>query len=180
MILPIVTYGENVLRKKCEDFAIEENLKELINNMYETMYNAEGVGLAAPQVDIDKRIFVIDTNGMSDNKEEKLKGVFINPKIELIEDEDDYEFLEGCLSIPGINENIIRPRDIKLTYYDENWQLKTESYTGLISRVIQHEYDHIEGVLFIDYLTPFQRKRLDKKLLQIKLKKHQTKYLTKT
>lgn len=170
MILPIVAYGDPVLRKVGEE--IDKNYKgldELINNMYETMYGAKGVGLAAPQVGLPIRLFIIDSEGMMDKKDkgQGIKEVFINA--EMIEETgDEYDFEEGCLSIPGIREDVTRPEDIRIRYYDRNFQLQEKTFDGLTARVIQHEYDHIEGILFTDHVKPLRKQFLKRKLEKIR------------
>lgn len=182
MILPIVAYGDPVLKRVADE--IDEdypNLKELIANMFETMYNANGVGLAAPQVGLGIRLFVVDAapfgeveEGEEYSKEEleemeqlkTFKKVFINPII-LKEEGHEWAFTEGCLSIPQIREDVYRNDTITIEYYDENWELKEEQFSGYAARVIQHEYDHIEGILFTDHLNSIKRKFLKKKLNDI-------------
>ena len=176
MILPIVGYGDPVLRKVCNDISPDyPNLKEFISNMYETMYNAYGVGLAAPQVGETIRLFVIDTEPFSDSedltKEEKeqlsgFKQTFINAKM-IKEEGEEWAFNEGCLSIPDVREDVYRHEKITLEYYDENFNKKTEVYDGLIARVIQHEYDHIEGILFTDKIAMLKKTLIKKKLQNI-------------
>lgn len=176
MILPIYGYGEPVLRKMCEEISKDyPNLKETIANMYETMYNAHGVGLAAPQVGLPIRIFVIDTAPFADSDDvskeeaaelEGFKKTFINAKI-LKEEGDIWGFNEGCLSIPDVREDVFRHEKITIEYYDEDFNKKTEVYDGLIARVIQHEYDHIEGILFTDHLSTLKKKLIGKKLMNI-------------
>ena len=173
MILPIVGYGDPVLRKVGEAITPEyPNLKETIANMYETMYNAYGVGLAAPQVGIAIRLFVIDTTPFSDDddlpseEQKDLKGfkkTFINAKI-VKEEGEEWSFNEGCLSIPDVREDVYRKPTVTIEYCEEDFVVKTEVFDGLVARVIQHEYDHIEGKLFIDYLKPLKRKLLKGKL----------------
>ena len=177
MILPIYGYGEPVLRKLCEEIPSDyPKLQETIANMFETMYNAYGVGLAAPQVGLPIRIFLIDTEPFSDSddlsKEEHellkdFKRVFINAKI-LKEEGDDWGFNEGCLSIPDVREDVFRKERITIEYFDEDFNKKTESFDGLIARVIQHEYDHIEGILFTDHLSSLKKKLISKKLQNIR------------
>jgi peptide deformylase len=174
MILPIVGYGDPVLRKLAENITAEHpNLNEVIANMYQTMYNAYGVGLAAPQVGLSIRLFVIDTTPFSEDedlsieKQNQLKGfkrTFINPKI-IKEEGELWSFNEGCLSIPDVREEVYRKEKITIEYCEEDFVIKTEVFDGLIARVIQHEYDHIEGVLFTD-LIPTLKKQLIKKKLQ--------------
>ena len=173
MILPIVAYGTPVLRKKAEDIDADyPKLKEILENMFETMYNAHGVGLAAPQVGLGIRIFIVDCTPFSEDEEEDnahLKGfkkVFINPQI-TDEDGEEWAFTEGCLSIPDIREDVKRQPNIKIQYFDENFKEHTETYDGLAARVIQHEYDHIEGVLFTDKINPMRRSLLRGRLQDI-------------
>lgn len=166
MILPIYLYGQPVLRKVCKDISKDyPNLNGLIDNMFETMYNANGIGLAAPQVGLDIRLFVIDLEPLSED-DEKYKGfkkVFINPVItEYGEDEESIQ--EGCLSIPGINENVNRPTRIKIKYLDQNFEPKEEEYSDFFARCIQHEYDHIEGKLFIDNISGIRKQLIKSKL----------------
>ena len=176
MILPIVGYGDPVLRKMCEEISPEyPNLKDLIANMYDTMYNAYVVGLAAPQIGLAIRLFVIDTEPFSDSEDltkeeqEQLKGfnqTFINAKM-LKEDGEEWSFNEGCLSIPDVREDVYRNERITIEFFDENFNKKTEVYDGLIARVIQHEYDHIEGILFTDKISTLKRTLIKKKLQNI-------------
>ena len=176
MILPIVGYGDPVLRKVCEEISPEyPNLKDLIANMYDTMYNAYGVWLAAPQIGLAIRLFVIDTEPFSDSEDltkeeqEQLKGfnqTFINAKM-LKEDGEEWSFNEGCLSIPDVREDVYRNERITIEFFDENFNKKTEVYDGLIARVIQHEYDHIEGILFTDKISTLKRTLIKKKLQNI-------------
>lgn len=169
MILPIVAYGDPILRKKAA--FIEKNyarLNEIINDMFETMYNAAGVGLAAPQVGLSIRLFVIDAAPFAeDDKSLKtFKKIFINAEI-VEEDGEKWKFNEGCLSIPGIREDIERNPVVTLNYMDENFEEHTETFEGLKARIIQHEYDHIDGVLFTDKLSPFKKRILQGKLTDI-------------
>lgn len=167
MILAIRAYGDPVLRKKCVEVKKDHpDLKELINNMLETMDGSNGVGLAAPQIGRALRIFVIDSTHMYDEEGKGLRAVFINAQM-LEEEGEEFGFEEGCLSIPQIRENVNRKPNIKLKYLNENFEEKTESFDGLTARVIQHEYDHIEGVLFLDYLTSFKRQLLKGRLKAI-------------
>lgn len=169
MILPIVAYGDPVLKREADE--IEENyphLQELIDNMYETMYNAEGVGLAAPQIGKSIRLFVVDASPFEED-EPQLKGfkkTFINPII-VEEEGKEWAFSEGCLSIPAIREEVKRKPKVTIEYYDENFNLLEETYEGLAARVIQHEYDHIEGILFTDHINPLKRRLLASKLNNI-------------
>ncbi|MEY3085290.1 MAG: hypothetical protein RL037_1470 [Bacteroidota bacterium] len=177
MILPIIAYGDPVLKKEAEE--IEESypdLQQLISDMFETMYLAKGVGLAAPQIGKSIRLFIVDGSPFADEEGEepdpKAKGiehfkkVFINPIIEE-ESGPKWSFQEGCLSIPKIRENVIRNEKITLTYFDEKWNFHEEVYDGYAARIIQHEYDHIEGVLFTDHLNPLKKKLLHKRLVNI-------------
>lgn len=176
MILPIVGYGDPVLRKVGEEITTDfPNLKETIANMYDTMYNACGVGLAAPQVGLSLRLFVIDTTPFGDDDElpveeqQQLKGfkrTFINAKI-LKEEGDLWSFNEGCLSIPDVREDVYRNEKITIEYCEEDFVLKTEVFEGLIARVIQHEYDHIEGILFTDLISSLKKQLIKKKLQNI-------------
>lgn len=166
MIYPIVLFGDPVLKKKGSDIPHGEDVKELVQDMFETMYAASGVGLAAPQIGKSIRLFVVDDYPMMEEGEEGIKKAFINPEI-LEEDGEDWAFEEGCLSIPGIRADVDRPEIIKIKYYDEDWNEHVEEYDDIHARVIQHEYDHIEGVLFTDYLTPFKKRLLKGKLSNI-------------
>ena len=167
MILPIYIYGHPVLRKETQDIdASYPNLKELVDNMYETMYNADGVGLAAPQVGLVDRIFVIDLSPLADEESpqyEGLKKTFINARI-INRSGDVSSIEEGCLSIPGINESVPRPDTIEVEYLDENLEPHTETFSGFTARVIQHEYDHIDGILFIDHISAIRKRLIKAKL----------------
>lgn len=177
MILPIMAYGLSVLRKECQEIEENSDVKDLIDNMYETMYASSGVGLAGPQIGQSLRIFIVDASPFAISEEgeepnenlkalEGFKKVFINP---LIEEETGkkWSFSEGCLSIPGIREDVDRKAIIKISYFDENWKFHEQSFTGIAARIIQHEYDHIEGVLFTDHLKPLKRRLLKRKLEDI-------------
>lgn len=170
MKLPIIAYGDPVLRKKAIDITPEEypNVKQVINDMFETMYGAHGVGLAAPQVGLSMRLFVIDATPFDEDEPElqDFKKVFINAEI-LEESGEEWAFNEGCLSIPDIREDVNRKAIIKISYYDENWHHHEQTFKGLAARVIQHEYDHIEGRLFTDKLSPLRRRLLEKRLSEI-------------
>jgi peptide deformylase len=177
MILPIVAYGDPLLKKPSEEISADfPDLKTLIANMYDTMYNAKGVGLAAPQIGLNIRLFIVDGAPFADEEGEEpdpkavgiesFKKVFINPIIEE-ESGERWLFQEGCLSIPKIRENVSRKSDVVITYYDENWNLHEESFNGYAARIIQHEYDHLEGILFTDLLNPLKRKLLNNRLKQI-------------
>lgn len=183
MILPIVAYGDPVLRKRGKEIAKEEEegIQELIENMFETMYNAHGVGLAAPQIGKSLRLFVIDGGPLLEEEEkdkEGFKKVFINPTI-LEEDGDEWEFEEGCLSIPSIRENVYRPEELTIHYFDENWKEHTETYDGMRARIIQHEYDHIDGILFTDLIAPLKKRLLKRRLENISKGKVESGYKMK-
>jgi peptide deformylase len=177
MILPIVAYGHPVLRKVATDITAEyPQLEKFIAAMWETMYASNGVGLAAPQVNKDIRLFVVDTVQMFESMDEKekkeypgdtgLKAVFINAHIVEL-DGDEWPYNEGCLSIPKIREDIYRQESVTLKFMDENFQPNTKTFTGITARVILHEYDHIEGKLFIDHISPLKRKLMKGKLNDI-------------
>ena len=176
MILPIIAYGDPILRKECDNISSEyPNLKELIANMFESMYDAYGVGLAAPQVGLAIRLFVVDTTPFSEDKDltkdeqEQLNGfkrVFINAEI-VEENGDEWAFNEGCLSIPEVREDVFRQPRIKIQYQDEDFNSHVEEFEGLIARVIQHEYDHIDGILFTDKLSALKKRLIKSKLSNI-------------
>jgi len=176
MILPIVAYGDPVLRKKATAISADyPKLDALIENMFETMYGARGLGLAAPQVGLAIRLFIVDASPFEDDEElteeereecANFKKVFINAKI-IKEEGDEWVFNEGCLSIPNINEDVFRQPKITIEYQDENLDQQTESYDGIIARIIQHEYDHIEGILFTDKLSVLKKRLLKGKLANI-------------
>src|SRR6201991_3471399 len=177
MILPIVAYGHPVLRKIAQDIDGQyPGLKKLIEDMWETMYSSSGVGLAAPQINRDIRLFVVDSHQIFDNLEENekdkypdgpgIKQVFINAHIVGLNGEE-WPYNEGCLSIPKIREDIYRNETVTIEYLDENFQPHTDTFRGITARIILHEYDHIEGKLFIDYLKPLKRRMLKGKLEDI-------------
>ncbi|MCX2744568.1 peptide deformylase [Mangrovivirga sp. M17] len=166
MIYPIVAYGHPILKKKAVDIEKGTDVKELVEDMFETMYSASGVGLAGPQIGKGLRIFVVDGEPMEDETTDGFKKAFINPEI-IDEDGDDWAFEEGCLSIPGIREDVYRPETVTIKYFDEDWNEHTETYEGVAARIIQHEYDHIEGVLFTDYLSGLKKRLLKGKLNNI-------------
>jgi peptide deformylase len=174
MILPIVAYGSPVLRKVCDDIdADHPGLDKLIADMWETMYNSNGVGLAAPQVNVPIRLFVIDSMQIFENQDEDekgeypdepgYKGVFINAHIIKLNGKE-WAYNEGCLSIPKIREDIYRNEEITIEFQDEHFEQHTKTFNGITARVILHEYDHIEGKLFIDYMKPLKRKLIKRKL----------------
>jgi peptide deformylase len=167
MILPIVAYGDPVLKKRAVEIKRDyPGLNKLIDDMFETMYNSNGVGLAAPQVGVSLRLFVIDGAPFEEEEVKDFKRVFINP---VMQDEfgNPWKFNEGCLSIPGIREDVERKSEINIEYFDENWQAHSETIKGLAARIIQHEYDHIEGILFTDRISPFRRRLLKNKLMDV-------------
>ena len=167
MIYPIVAYGDNLLRKEAKDFPRDsEDLTALVENMFETMYNANGVGLAAPQIGKSTRIFIIDSTQMGDEDFVGVKRAFINPEI-LDEYGNEWAFEEGCLSIPDVHGDVIRPEKLTIRYFDELWNEHEEEFDDLTARVIQHEFDHLEGVLFTDYLKGLKKQMLRAKLVNI-------------
>ena len=182
MILPIVAYGDPVLRKKAVDITKDyPGLSQLIANMFDTMNNSKGVGIAAPQVGVSIRLFIIDTapyvsdddeddeeEDDEDDKEElrNFKKIFINAQI-LKEEGEKWKFNEGCLSIPTIREDVERQPEVRIRYLDENFVEHEESYKGLRARIIQHEYDHIDGILFTDKINPLRKRLLKRKLTDI-------------
>ncbi len=186
MVLPIVAYGHPVLRKVCDDITAEyPELKKLIADMWESMYHTNGVGLAAPQINRPIRMFVVDTLQIVENfddedkkeypNEKPIKKVFINAhKVE--ESGEPWAYNEGCLSIPKVREDVMRQPKVKMRYMDENFQEHEEEFDGITARVIQHEYDHIEGKLFIDYLPMLKRRLIKKKLDDISAGKIRTDY----
>mgnify|MGYP002276821848 CR=1 FL=1 len=166
MTYPIVAYGDPVLKKRAEEIENGTDLKELVENMFETMHNAQGIGLAAPQIGKSIRLFVIDGAALEEEDMMDFKRVFVNPVI-LEEFDEEWAFEEGCLSIPTIRENVSRNSKLKIKYLDENWNEHEEEFDGMKARIIQHEYDHIEGILFIDHLSSFKKRLLKGKLTNI-------------
>ncbi|MEO0896252.1 MAG: peptide deformylase [Bacteroidota bacterium] len=179
MLLPIISFGHNGLREETKDITADyPNLKELIANMFETMYHANGVGLAAPQVNIPIRLFVVDASPLDPIGDEVLEGfkkVFINP-LKLTEQGEEWPYEEGCLSIPDIREDVWRPESIRLKYMDENFEEHIEIFHGMQARVIQHEYDHLEGVLFTDYLSGLRKRVIKSRLNKISKGQVNTEY----
>jgi peptide deformylase len=185
MILPIVAYGDSVLRKKGKDITKEyPKLDLLIENMFETMYGARGIGLAAPQIGVAIRLFIVDATPFEDDEDlteaeqeyvSTFKKVFINAKI-LEEEGDEWAFNEGCLSIPDINEDVFRKPKITMEYYDAHFEKHTETFEGIVARIIQHEYDHIEGILFTDKLSLLKKRLIKGKLANISKGKIDVKY----
>jgi peptide deformylase len=175
MIYPIVAYGDPVLRKITRPIEKDEmDLKKLSEDMYETMYAASGVGLAAPQIGLGLRIFVVDGTPFNEGEAEEdkdaslenFKKVFINPEI-LDEEGDEWPFEEGCLSIPGIRGDVYRPERLRIRYRDLDWNELEEAYDGMAARIIQHEYDHLQGKLFTDYMPALKKQLLKRKLGEI-------------
>ena len=170
MIYPIYLYGHPVLRKKCEDVKAEyPDLKQLVADMFETMYHSEGVGLAAPQIGKSIRLIVIDGDVLSDKFPEckNLKLSLINPTIEVIEDEDPVTREEGCLSLPGMSENVKRHEHVVLEWLDEDFHPHKEEFKGFASRIIQHEFDHLEGEVYTDHVSPIRKQLIKSKLNNI-------------
>jgi len=176
MILPIVAYGDPVLRKETEEITKDyPNLDSVLENMFETMYEARGIGLAAPQVNLPIRLFIVDASPFGDDEdlteeEQKFastfKRVFMNARI-LEESGDEWAFNEGCLSIPDVREDVFRQPEIVMEYQDENFKKHKETFSGIVARIIQHEYDHIEGILFTDKLSPLKKRLIKSKLANI-------------
>lgn len=168
MVYPIVVYGDPILRKRAEEIPHDgKDLSTLVADMYETMYSAHGIGLAAPQIGKSVRLFVVDGSTLEDQPLLKdFKQVFINPVI-LEEYSEPWDFEEGCLSIPNIREKISRKGKIKVRYFDIQWMLHEEELDGMKARIVQHEYDHLEGKLFLDYVSPLKRRMLKGKLTDI-------------
>jgi peptide deformylase len=170
MILPIYAYGQKVLKRRASDIDQDyDGLSVLIENMWETMYNAKGVGLAAPQIGQSIRLFLVDTIQMQEEDKEMkgIKKVFINPEI-IDESGEEKSYEEGCLSIPDIRGDVKRLSEVSIVYYDENFEKHEESYNGINARVIQHEYDHVEGKLFTEMLPPLRKQLVKRKLENIK------------
>ncbi|MEP2025065.1 MAG: peptide deformylase [Reichenbachiella sp.] len=167
MIYPIVVYGDPVLKREADE--IEEGSMDVIklkDDMFETMYEASGIGLAAPQIGKSIRMFIVDGSPLEEEGMKDFKKVFINPEI-VWEEGEKWNFEEGCLSIPGIREEISRHAKLRINYLDENFVEHEEEFDGMKARIIQHEYDHIDGILFTDYLTPFKKRVLKGKLNNI-------------
>jgi peptide deformylase len=167
MIFPIIAFGDPVLKKKA--VAIENdypNLSKLIDDMFETMYHSKGVGLAAPQIGLSIRLFIVDGAPFEEDEVIDFKEVFINPVMKT-EEGELWKFNEGCLSIPNIREDVQRKDTLTIQYYDRNWEKKEVTYSGLAARIIQHEYDHLEGVLFTDRISPLRRRLIKNKLAEI-------------
>jgi len=176
MIYPIVMYGDPVLRQRAKNIEPGTDIKQLVDDMFETLDAANGIGLAAPQIGKSLRLFIVDGTSLEDEPGmESFKKVFINA--ELIEEAGlPWEFEEGCLSIPNIREKISRKEQLRIRYFDENWNSCDETFDGMKARIIQHEYDHIEGKMFVDYLTPLKKRLLKGKLSDISKGKVETEY----
>ncbi|MCB9187667.1 MAG: peptide deformylase [Flavobacteriales bacterium] len=178
MVLPIYAYGSPVLREETEEIEEGTDISKLLEDMFETMYDSQGVGLAAPQIGKALRLFIVDASPFAEDEPENeeeaknleilknFKKVFINPIIEE-EEGKEWAFSEGCLSIPNIREDVTRKSVVTISYFDENWEFHEEKFAGIAARIIQHEYDHIEGVLFTDYLNPLKKRLLKRKLEDI-------------
>lgn len=181
MVLPIVAYGDPVLKKVAEDITPDyPQLTELIDNMWDTMYGAHGVGLAAPQIGKSIRLFVVDASPFEEDEPalKDFKKIFINARIKQ-EEGEEWTFNEGCLSIPKVREDVNRKPRITISYLDENFKPHTEVFEGLAARVIQHEYDHIEGILFVDHLSGIRKRLINGKLTDISKGKVDTDYRMK-
>ncbi len=181
MKYPVTVYGDALLRKKATNIDKDyEGLNEIIENMWETMYSSDGVGLAAPQIGKSIRIFIVDATSGADEEPELVdfKKVFINPEIIEIFGEE-WVMNEGCLSLPEIREDVSRPEKVRIKYFDENFNEHEEVFKGYAGRIVQHEYDHLEGVLFIDYLSPLRKRLLKGKLNSIARGKVQPNYRIK-
>lgn len=167
MILPIVAYGDPVLKKEAVNISKDEiDLSKLIEDMFDTMNNASGIGLAAPQVGKSIRLFIVDASPLEEEESKDFKKVFINPTI-LEEFGEEWSYNEGCLSIPGIRGEVTRHSKLKIQYLDENWNEHTEEYSGMPARIIQHEYDHIQGVLFVDHFSSLKKQLMKGKLTNV-------------
>ena len=182
MIYPITLYGDSILKKPAQEVTSGQlDVSVLVADMFETMCHASGVGLAAPQIGKSLRIFVMDSSPMKALEEPGelgLRQVFINPII-IEEYGEKWPYEEGCLSIPGIREDIMRSAHIKITFFDENWEHHTREFDGVDARIIQHEYDHIEGILFTDHISAFKRRLLKGKLMNISKGRVNTEYMVK-
>lgn len=177
MIYPTVAYGDPILKKVAKEIDHGTDIKTLVADMFETMYTAHGIGLAAPQIGKSIRLFIIDST-QSDEEENGFKRAFINPEI-IEEYGEEWGFEEGCLSIPDIHSEVIRPEKVLLRYFDEDWNEQEEEFEGITARVIQHEYDHLEGVLFTDYVMGLKKRLMKKKLTNISKGKIDARYKMK-
>ena len=183
MLLPIYLYGHPVLRAETEEITPEyPGLKKLIDDMWETMYNSEGVGLAAPQIGRSIRLIVLDGSVLGDDFPEckDSRMVLINPELDVIEDMDPVSRAEGCLSLPGLSENVKRIEHVRLNWLDENFEEHEKEFTGFLSRIIQHEYDHLEGEVYTDHIAPIRKQLVRSKLNNIAKGKVRCDYRTKT
>lgn len=180
MIYPVVVFGDPVLRKKAADIEKDSiDVKELAKDMFETMESANGIGIAAPQIGKSIRIFVVDGTKLEDEEGmESFKKVFINPQI-LDETGEKWKFEEGCLSIPDIREDVSRHEEVTIRYFDENWEEHEDTYDGMKARIIQHEYDHIEGILFTDHISPLKKRIIKSRLANISKGKFKADYRTR-
>ncbi len=179
MVHPIVVYGDPVLKRRAREIEKDEfDIERLSQDLFDTMEAAKGIGLAAPQISKSLRMFVVDGSRLEEDGMEDFRNVFINPSIEK-ETGEDWPFEEGCLSIPEIREEVLRKPKIKIAYYDENWKKHQVQYAGMKARIIQHEYDHLEGILFTDYLSAFKKRILRSRLLNISKGKIETEYKIK-
>lgn len=188
MVLPIIAYGDPILKKKGKEISKDyPDLEQLISNMWDTMFEAYGVGLAAPQIGLSIRMFIIDPTPFADDEDlspeeseqlKNLKKVFINPII-ISEEGDEWAFNEGCLSIPEVREDVFRKPKIVIEYLDENFESHRDTFDGLAGRVIQHEYDHLEGILFTDKLSSLKKRLIKGKLSNISKGKIQSEYRMK-
>ncbi|MEL6559416.1 MAG: peptide deformylase [Bacteroidota bacterium] len=180
MIYPVVVFGDPVLRKKAADIEKDSiDVKELAKDMFETMDSANGIGIAAPQIGKSIRMFVVDGTKLEDEEGmESFKKVFINPQI-LDETGEKWKFEEGCLSIPDIREDVSRHEEVTIRYFDENWEEHEDTYGGMKARIIQHEYDHIEGILFTDHISPLKKRIIKGRLANISKGKFKADYRTK-
>ncbi|MEI8112171.1 MAG: peptide deformylase [Bacteroidia bacterium] len=179
MIYPVTVFGDPVLRKKAVPVTKDyQDLKGFIRNMFETMYSSDGVGLAAPQVGQPIRVFILDTTTDEEGEPAGIVKAFINPEI-LEKYGDEWVMNEGCLSLPEIREDVLRPESVRIKYLDEDFKVHEEIYSGFTARVIQHEYDHLEGIMFVDYLNPLKKRILKSKLIAISKGKVIPKYRIK-
>jgi peptide deformylase len=182
MIKPIYLYGSAVLREKAEpaDLGAKEELKQLVTDLWDTLAASEGCGLAAPQIGVSKRVVVVDGDVMADVYDylKGFKRTFINPVV-LEESEEKATYNEGCLSVPGIYCDVVRPKKIKVEYYDENLEKKVEEFDNFAARMIEHEFSHLEGVLFTDLVAPIRKKLVMKKLQRISSGRVPTRYNTR-
>lgn len=167
MILPIIAYGDPVLKKEAKNIDKDEfDLAKLVEDMFDTMINASGIGLAAPQIGKSIRLFIADASPLEEEDSKEFKQVFVNPTI-IEEFGEEWSYNEGCLSIPGIRGEVVRPSNLKIHFFDEHWVEHTKEYSGMPARIIQHEYDHIEGVLFVDHFSSLKKQLMRGKLINV-------------